>query len=322
MRVLVTGGAGFIGSRVVPRLIAGGHTVVCLVRPTTRTDRLAGLDWIRTEGDVRDPEVVARAARGCEALIHLASPSAWHEIEGPALGETNAGALRTLIEAATRQRARVVYVSSVAALGGTGVPQVMDESTRTALDRRRLPYAAAKRDAEALCERAAGDGADVVVVNPAEVYGPLDTTLASAGSLVDFATSRPVLVCTGGTALVHVDDVAEGIVRALERGRRGERYILAGDNLTIRELAELTLRCLGRAARVLTVPNPVIRAVARVGLALRLPLPFEPRVIPYATRFWFVRADKARHELGLSFRSAADTIGPTVAWLRQEGLVS
>src|SRR5205085_8189286 len=102
-------------------------------------------------------------------------------------------------------------------------------------------YSVMKRRAEALCAEFAQRGLHVVIVNPAEVYGPRDTSLITACNLVDFAKSSPVLVCHGGTGVVHVDDVAAGIVAALQVGRSGARYILTGDNLTIRALAELTL---------------------------------------------------------------------------------
>jgi dihydroflavonol-4-reductase len=146
--------------------------------------------------------------------------------------------------------------------------------------------------------------------------------MITAGNLVDFARSSPVLVCRGGTSVVHVDDVAAGIVAALERGVPGRRYILGGDNLTVRQLAELTLQLLGRSAAILTLPNLLIRPVARAALAAGVPLPFNPRVIPYATRFWFVDAGRATRELGVGFRSAREALAPTLAWLQKEGYIS
>ena len=161
----------------------------------------------------------------------------------------------------------------------------------------------------------------VVIVNPTEVYGPDDTALVTAGSLVDFAKSSPVLVCKGGTSVAHVEDVAQGIVAALLRGRPGERYLLGGENLSVRELAELTLSILGKKARILSIPNVLLRIISRIALALRLPLPFNPRVIPYATRYWYMSSAKAQRELGVSFRSARAALEPTIAWLQSAGLI-
>jgi dihydroflavonol-4-reductase len=196
---------------------------------------------------------------------------------------------------------------------------VHDETSRCTLDLTGYVYARAKREAEVLCREAAADGLPVCIVNPGEVYGPHDTALVTAGNLVDFATSWPVLVCAGGTSVVHVDDVADGILAALERGAPGERYILGGDNLTIRQLAAMTLDLLGQRKPILQLPNGLIRALASAGPKLGIPLPFEPAVIPYATLYWFMDNRKARQELGVRFRSARDVLRPTLAWLAETG---
>ncbi|HEY3119928.1 MAG TPA: NAD-dependent epimerase/dehydratase family protein [Vicinamibacteria bacterium] len=319
MRVFVTGGNGFIGSVVVRMLASRGHHVRCLLRSTSRTRRLAGLDYETSYGDVRDPAAVRRGAQGCEAVIHLAGPSSWNDIASPLMRQVVVDGTRHVLDAAQESRARTIFVSSVIAINGTERPVVQDESTACTLDLRRYPYAAAKIEAEALCRAAATRGPAVVIVNPAEVYGPDDDTMVTAGNLRDFARSDPVLVCSGGTSIVHVEDVAAGILAALERGRSGERYILGGETLTVRALAEMVLELLGRKARVLVLPNRMIRALAAVGRATGLPLPFEPEVIPYATLYWFTDSARARSELGVEFRSARETLIPTLAWLRQAG---
>ncbi len=322
LNVLLLGGAGFIGSRVAAILARQNRGVVCLVRPTTNVDRLDGLPWTRVEGDVRDQHSVDRAMEGCDAVIHLASPSSWDGIDSSELHATNVTATEHVLALAERRKTRVVFVSSAGAVNGSDHPELFDESSTFTVCPRQLPYAAAKREAEVLCHRAAQRGVNVVVVNPCEVYGPGDTHLVNASTLIDFARSNPVLVCSGGTAVAHVDDVAAGIVAALERGRAGERYILAGDNLAVRQLAELTLSCTNRTARFVKVPNGLLRAIARIGPALGLRLPFNPKIVPYATRYWFLRSDKARAELGVTFRSARATLEPTIAWLQQEGHLS
>jgi len=151
------------------------------------------------------------------------------------------------------------------------------------------------------------------------VYGPNDTSLITAGNLIDVAKSSPVMLCSGGTSVVHIEDVANGIIAAFEKGRSGERYILGGENKTVRELAELVLELLGKKARIVMMPNSVIRSVAAVGGKLRIPLPFEPAMIPYATLHWFMNNQKATRELGVTFRSARETLVPTVDWLRRTG---
>ena len=323
MKVFVSGGNGFIGSVVVRQLLRSGHSVRCLLRNTSSTKRIDELTYERWPGDIRDASAVASGMQGCDSTIHLAGLSSWNEINSPALKDVVEGGTRNVLEAAAAlPRHRVVFVSSTTAVNGSEQPKVFDEKAEFTLHDPSLKYAHAKHRAEQLCRAAFANGVEVITVNPAEVYGPADDTMVTAGNLVDFAKSNPVMVCTGGTSVVYVEDVAAGIVAALEKGRPGERYILGGENLTIRELAGLCLQLLGRKSKIVTLPNGLIRSIARAGGALHIPLPFNKDVIPYATRYWFVDGSKAQRELGVQFRNARETLLPTVAWLKQAGHVA
>ena len=119
--------------------------------------------------------------------------------------------------------------------------------------------------------------------------------------------------------MVHVDDVASGILAALRLGRPGERYILGGENVTIRRLAELCLALVGRRTPFIMVPNSVARIASRIAIRLHIPLPYNPHTVPYATRYWFVDNAKARRELGVTFRDARETIASTLEWLERDG---
>jgi len=323
MKVFVTGGNGFIGSVVVRTLLAEGHAVRCLLRASSQTERIDGLPYERVEGDVRDAGAVARGLEGCGGAIHLASLSSWDQIDSPLMEEVVEGGTANLLAAAKAQPGtRVVFVSSILAVNGSTSAQVFDENSAWTVDDRKLKYSRCKRRAEALCQAAAKGGVPVVIVNPGEVYGPNDTALITACNLIDFAKSAPVLVCDGGTSVVYVDDVALAVVRALERGKSGERYILGGDNLTVKELAEQTLAILGQKKSIKKLPNSLIRTVAAAGLALHVPLPFNPRVVPYATLYWFMDSSKAQRELGVTFRPAREALAPTLAWLKESGRIA
>jgi dihydroflavonol-4-reductase len=196
---------------------------------------------------------------------------------------------------------------------------VFDERAPFTLRDRSLYYAHAKHRAELAALSAVMRGLRVVIVNPSEVYGPHDTALGTAGNLIDFARSSPVLVCRGGTSIVHVADVSAGIIAALERGRPGERYILGGENITIRELARLVLEIMNRRAPIVTVPRGLARIASRLAVAFHVPVPYNPHVVPYATRYWFVDSSKAQRELGVSFRGARATLVSALSWLREQG---
>ncbi|MCQ3975420.1 MAG: hypothetical protein DPW09_18415 [Anaerolineae bacterium] len=322
-RLFITGGNGFIGSRVVRKLIEQGYSVRCLLRPTSRTDRIDDLAFERCAGDVRDLSSLRRGLSGCNGLIHLAGLSNWKEIHSPAMRQIVVTGTQNALQAAQSEGGLpVVFVSSLTTINGASQPCLLNEDSHFSLkDKKAFVYTYAKREAELLCQKAAWAGLPVVVVNPAEVYGPDDSGLVTAGNLVDFARSNPVFVSRGGTSVVHVDDVAAGIIAAFEKGRPGQRYILGGDNLTVKELATTTLSLLGQTKRIIVVPNRVLLGLAWLGRNWHLPLPFNPAVIPYAVRFWFADNSRARRELGLNFRSARETLEPTLRWLQNQGYI-
>ena len=322
MRVFITGGNGFIGSAVARVVVAAGHQIVCLLRETSQVDRIDSLPFVRVRGDVRDVESVRAGMAGTDCTIHLAAPGAWEQDDPSVLAAVLEGGTRHVLEAAAGLPGhRVVVISRTAAIAASSSPIVFDEDTPFSVPDPSLHYAFAKRRTEIIAREAHERGVHVVVVNPAEVYGPGDTALITAGNLIDLARSTPVLVCRGGTCVVHVDDVAAGILAALERGRSGERYILGGENLTIHQMAQLVLDLIGRRSPIITLPNGLVRLAARASIALRLSLGFNPHVVPYATWYWFADSAKARRELGVAFRGARETIGATLQWLESTGRI-
>ncbi len=323
MKVFVTGGHGFIGSRVVRRLVGIGHEVRCLVRASSKTHRIDDVTWERAVGDVRDRTAVAAGMQGCDACIHLASVSSWEAMKTGAVEATIAEGTRHVLDAAKEKGARrVVFVSSAAAINGSRSPQIFDEKSAFSLKGKGLVYAEAKHRAEDDAREAASRaGVELVIVNPAEVYGPEDDAFVTAGNLRDILKDWPALACHGGTSVAHVDDVAGGIVGALERGRAGERYILGGDNLSVAELVRMTLSIAGQKKPVLTLPNRLIKGAIRAMAKVGLPTPVIPEVLDYATLYWFMDSSKARRELGYTSRSAEKTLAAAIVWLAEAGHV-
>jgi dihydroflavonol-4-reductase len=320
MKILVTGGNGFIGSVVARMLRRRGLDVRCLVRRTSRLDRIAHLGCELVVGDLLDFPSLQAATRNCDAVIHLAGIAKWDLIHSPFMFDVVAGGTLSVLKAAVGSGIkRMIYVSSTVAVAGTRKPVLRNEGSQSALRfGRSYAYVRAKLQAEEFCKEYR-DQISVTIVNPGEVYGPNDIDLITAGNLINFAKSNPVAVCEGGTSIAYVDDVAAGIIAALERGRNGERYILAGENVTIRRLAELTNELLLLRKTFITFPTPLIRSVARLGRIFHLPLPFNPKVIPYATRYWFTDNSKAMYELGARFRNAESTLMPTLEWCQSTG---
>ena len=322
MKVFVTGGNGFIGSRVVRALHAQGHEVRCLVRETSKTHRIDMVPFERHIGDVRDVDSLVAGMDGCDGVIHLASISSWDQIRSPIMRIVVIDGTRNVLEAAQRAGGlRTVFVSTCAAINGTKTPEVMDESTAFNLDPKTYIYAGAKHEAEAICAEYADKGLPVITVNPCEVYGPEDEELITASYLLDALKDWPVMSLHGGTAVAHVEDIANGIILALQKGRGGERYILGGENLHVRQVMEKTLKAGGQAGKwIMQLPNGVTKAVIKGLAALHLPTPVIPDIVDYGTLFWFVDSSKAQEELGYTYRSADETIADVVGWLIDEGM--
>lgn len=318
MRILVTGATGFIGSRVVRMLVERGHAVRALIRSNRRAGRLAGLPMETVWGDLFEPPSLVRAARGCEACIHLAGVSGWEQIAGDHVRESIFdGTLHLLDALQAAGTGRFVYVSSTAAVDGTLAPALLDENSRFNLVDSGLTYAVAKHDTEREILRRA-NGFAPIIVNPAETYGAKDDDWITAGSIRDILRGWPAFAVRGGSSIVHVEDVAAGVVAALERGRARERYILGGENLTIRQIVRLTLELAALRRPIVSVPHALLRLTADVCSALNVRPPLEPALIDYLRRFWFVDSAKARDELGYTPRQAHETLAPTVDWVLEQ----
>ena len=155
-----------------------------------------------------------------------------------------------------------------------------------------------------------------------ETYGPDDTEFLTTGYLKEAINGWPALATHGGTSFAHVEDVAEGIVLSLDNGKKGERYILGGENASIKEIIELCLDVAGRSKPVLVLPTGLTKFVLRTLAKLRLPTPEHPNAVDYGTLFGYVTCDKAKAELGYAPRPPREVMQSTVDWLRSAGHIS
>jgi dihydroflavonol-4-reductase len=316
MRVFVTGGTGFIGSRVVRALCERGDDVACLIRPTSRLARLEGLPVSWVEGEIRDRASYAATLRRCDACIHLAGPSSWAAVSRPDVADIVVGGAANIVEEAqTVPGLRLVHVSSAAAVGGSEHPRVFDEASEFPLAQSGLAYAIAKYRAETRVLEATRSGLNGIVVNPVETFGPDDDDLVTAQSILDLLQDWPIFVVPGGTSIAHVDDVARGIVLALDRGRIGERYVLGGENLTLEQIARLTLSLAGRHKPVLCVPRSWLHLTVSAASAIGVSPPIPAGTAGYVCRYWYMDSTKAKRELDWQSRSARETLRPVVEWL-------
>lgn len=324
MRVFLTGGTGFIGGEVARRLRARGDDVVALVRTPARAEALTALGCTLVEGDVASAEALRTGLDGVDAAIHGA---AVYEVgitaaRRPAMYAANVTGTRTVLSAALDAGTpKVVYVSSVVAFGDTK-GAVVDE-THEHPGRYTSYYDETKHLAHAEARRQIAAGLPCVVAQPGAVYGPKDHSVV--GDVVrKVARGRLPAVAFPdmGLTAVHRDDVADGILLALDAGRPGEAYVLGGTVTTLGEIVATAARVAGRRAPRLTMPSAFVKAVAPLG-PLVGPLLGYPKNIRElvstsdGVTFW-ASDEKARAELGYAPRGLEDGLRDT---LLSEGLL-
>ncbi len=248
---LLTGATGFVGSAVARTLEARGHSLRLLVRPASDRRNLAGLAGEPVEGDLTDPGSLQRAMAGCGALVHVAADYRIWVPDPEAMIRANVGGTFELMRAAQQAGvSRIVYCSSVAALGLTKDGSSADETTPVTEDVIVGVYKKSKYRAEqAVLDMVRQHGLPAVIVNPSTPVGPRDIKPTPTGKMIaDAASGRMPAYIDTGLNIVHVDDVAEGHALALERGTVGEKYILGGENLFLRDLLALIASVTGRRA--------------------------------------------------------------------------
>jgi dihydroflavonol-4-reductase len=309
MRALVTGASGFIGRHVVAALIAQGAEVRAFdLRPPD-----AEVEFV--PGDVLDTDAVARAMVGCDAIFHLAAVYSYARADAALMAAVNVEGTRNVLDAAARGPARrMVHTSSCATCGPVPGRRATEADHPPAPDLR-IPYKRTKVLGEQLALDAARDGLDVVVVNPTVPVGPGDERPTPTGKMVaDVAHGRARgYLARSALNVVAVEDVADGHLLALERGRAGERYLLGGEDMSIRDVFASVARTAGLTAPRIGVPWPIAYGAALAADAALRPFGREPQMllldevrsgrVPH--RF---DDDKARTELGYSPRPAAQAL--------------
>jgi dihydroflavonol-4-reductase len=315
-RTLVTGATGFIGSHVTRLLVERGDDVVVTARASSKLDILGGLRVKVVRADVRDRRAVRRALQGIERVFHLAGTTNLSLPREHAFA-LNVEGTRIVLEEALRARVdRVVYTSSVAAVGSARPGATANETNVWDDGRHAIAYVDAKHEAEVAALRLVARGLPGVIVNPAHVLGAGDPGRSST-SLVRRFLRRQIPAYVDGTLnIVGVDDVARGHLLADQRGEIGERYILGNRNFTFDRL----FADLGRLSGVdpPAVKLPVAVALALAEIAQLVPgseMPSPPEVRASSLNWAFASA-KARRELGWTARPHEECLEETIAWYR------
>lgn len=326
MTTLVTGASGFVGAAVARQLLAQGHEVRALVRPGGDRRNLQGLALSLVEGDLGDPDSLRRAVAGCEWLFHIAADYRLWVPDPQAMLRVNVAGTETLLQRAGDAGVkRIIYTSSVAALGLNQDQSPADEETPVLLENMIGHYKRSKFIAEqAVRKLVATQGLPVVIVNPAAPLGPRDVKPTPTGRIVldTLRGKMPAYVQTG-LNVVHVDDVAQGHLLAFEKGAPGERYILGGENMTLKAILDAVCACAGLAPPRIRLPRAALYPVAWLAegwakLSGTTP-PVTVDSLRMAGKFMHFSSAKARQALGYQPRPARHAIEDAVAWFKDNG---
>ncbi|MFL6690931.1 MAG: hopanoid-associated sugar epimerase [Alphaproteobacteria bacterium] len=324
-RVLVTGASGFLGSAVLRKTIQRGYAARVLVRPNSPRANLAGLDCEIAVGDIRDRAAMAVALREVRYLFHVAADYRLWAHDPDEIIRNNRDGARMVMEAAREAGVdRIVYTSSVAALKPREDGSDADEGDRSDMNRAVGAYKKSKVAAERVVEEEIAQGLPVVIVSPSTPIGPRDIRPTPTGRVIVEAAkgNMPAYVETG-LNLVHVDDVAEGHMLALSKGRMGENYILGGHNVMLKEMLAEIARLMTRKPPRLSLPRAPLYPLAYVTELIARLTRKEPMLTVDALKMskhkMFFSSAKAKRELGYATRPWRLAIADAVNWFKVSG---
>lgn len=308
MNALVTGATGFLGSWLCRRLAKDGYNLTILCRETSKTEALDGLKFTKIIGDVTDAESVLKAVEGNEIVFHAAANGTYWGRQKEIQNTTNIQGTKNVVEACRQKKVKkLVHVSSIAAIGiPENAEHPADENFRFNLENSPFNYHISKKRAEGIVLNAVENGLDAVIVNPSSIWGQFGKNYRLEEFAQKVKQTRIIPYFTGGICPVHVEDVVEGMLLAAAKGKIGERYILSGENLTFKEIAEMIAEKQDLQRTFVPVPKVVSWLAAASLESVALITKRRPRITfvthYVASRFHYYNSNKARKELGFTPR--------------------
>jgi len=325
--VLITGATGFVGSAVARKALAQDYAVRALARLNSPRANLDGLDVEIVDGDMRDAPSLSRAMAGVRYLFHVAADYRLWARDPEEIVSNNREGTRAVIQAARDAGVeRVVYTSSVAALKPRDDGCDADETSRADMAAAIGAYKKSKVAAERVVEEMIGQGLPAVIVSPSTPIGPRDIRPTPTGRiLVEAANGRMPAYVETGLNIVHVDDVADGHLLALEKGRIGESYILGGHNVMLKDMLAEIARLMGRKPPGISLPRAPLYPLAYVSEVVAQITGKEPMLTSDALRMsqhkMYFSSAKAKRELGYSYGPWRLAVADALNWFRMAGYV-
>jgi len=326
MTTLVTGASGFLGSHVTRQLVARGETVRVLLRASSNNRAIADLPLEYVTGDLRDSASLARAVDGVSRVFHVAADYRLWAKRKREIYDSNVGGTKNLLDAAKRASvSQFIYTSTVATIA-VDRPVHPNESTDAKLEEMVGHYKRSKWQAERIVLDAAKQGFPAIVAMPTTPVGPWDWKPTPTGKIIlDFLNGKMPGYVETGLNFVGVEECAAGHLLVSDKGKIGERYLLGGENLTLKEVLDLLAKITGLAAPKLKIPHGLALGVAYANTAFSRLLGREPSIpvegVKIARHMMFVNATRAQRELGFQPGSVAAALERAVRWYVENGYV-
>ncbi|MFW5499067.1 MULTISPECIES: hopanoid-associated sugar epimerase [unclassified Maridesulfovibrio] len=329
MNVMITGATGLIGSRLVKILAARGFHIKALVRDTVRAQQLVKEPVEFISGDLNNESALEEALQGCKYLFHLAADYRLWVPDPESMSRTNVEGTRLLMQKALESGVeRIVYTSSVCVLGSNADGSPADEDAESTVADMISPYKKSKFLAEkVVMDMVRDEGLPAVIVNPSTPVGPGDSRPTPTGTMVlNAARDGGMFYADTGLNVAHVDDIAHGHLLALEKGTIGRRYILGGDNISLKDLFAMTARITDKPGPRFKVPQIVMyiagftgEVMARLGL-IKNPVATMDSV-RMASKKMYYSSERAEKELGYIHRPALEAVQDAVCWFKDQQML-
>ena len=321
MKTFVTGATGFLGKNLIKHLIENGDEVTALVRK--HSEELPE-EVVQIQGDVTDSDSLTFS--GQEVVYHLAGVVGYSKAQRQLMEEVNIQGTKNVVENVRKYNVdRLIHMSSVVTVGASFKPEALNEENAYNLAHLDLGYFETKRQAEeVVTDEVAKGKINAVILNPSTIYGEGDMLKGSRKVQLKVANGKFPFYPPGGVNVVDVDNVVQSTIDAVELGRNGERYILAGENLYIKELFNIIADVAGVSPPLLKLPTQLLRTIGKAGDFLEKydkKGPINSENAWAATLYHWFDSTKAQKELGLRVTPAANSIRKSITWAKQHGLI-
>ena len=326
MKLLITGATGFLGHHLIEKLKRTNPEDTIRIFKTKEDDMklLPNFRGEIVEGDIRNADEVDEAVASCDVVFHLVGMVSYWDKLNDLQTQINVGGTKNVVDACLKHKVqRLVYVSSNVAIGYPPKGQISDEGTPYNFGPLRINYCETKYRAEIEIHKGIEKGLNAVIICPASMYGTGDIRRIHSDLMFKFSWPFNLIYLDGGLAVVDVEDVANGMILAWQKGKTGQRYLMVSENLTQQEIRNVVAKALGKEEPKIKIPNWFLAVLANIFVFISLFNKKKPKLTPAMAKFFQLYLnysnEKARRELGMQFIPFKKSIEKQVAWYRANG---